>query len=46
MANLVLSHAIPRPGRADVTAEVAMRMLPTVARAGRTGHEGGPGRTS
>jgi AcrR family transcriptional regulator len=45
MANLVLSHAIPRPGRADVTAELAMRLLPTVARAGRTGHEGDPGPT-
>ena len=42
MANLVLSHAVPRPGLADVSAELAMRLLPTSARVGHPAREGRP----
>lgn len=45
MVNSVLAHAIPRPGRADLTAELALRLLPTSAGAGRSAHEGDTGRT-
>ena len=35
LINAVLAHAIPRPGRADQSTELAMRLLPAPARAGR-----------
>ena len=43
--NAVLAHAIPRRGRADESAELAMRLLPASARAGRlaAGEAGGAG---
>ena len=50
LINTVLVHAIPRPGRADETVELAVRLLPAAARAGRraspdagtVGDAGGP----